>query len=119
MPQQAWTKKQERQYEHINQNERQRGRSEDRAEEIAARTVKQATPQARRNLRQDEPRHGQSESVFGRANETRALQPRAAARHPRSQQDEQERTRRSHPQTAIVITSPTHRITIRWSFSSR
>lgn len=39
MPQQAWTKKQERQYEHIKQNERQRGRSEDRAEEIAARTV--------------------------------------------------------------------------------
>jgi hypothetical protein len=39
MPQQAWTKKRERQYEHIKQGLRKRGRSEDTAEEIAARTV--------------------------------------------------------------------------------
>lgn len=39
MPQRAWSKKRERQYEHIKESERERGRSEDRAEEIAARTV--------------------------------------------------------------------------------
>src|SRR3954451_21297284 len=38
MPQ-AWSKKRERQYEHIKDGLRERGRSEDKAEEIAARTV--------------------------------------------------------------------------------
>src|SRR5262245_4213225 len=35
----AWTPKDERQYEHIRDNELERGADEDRAEEIAARTV--------------------------------------------------------------------------------
>jgi hypothetical protein len=39
MPQQAWSKKRERQYEHIKEGLRERGESEDTAEEIAARTV--------------------------------------------------------------------------------
>jgi len=39
MPQQAWSKKRERQYEHIKGGLEDRGRSEDTAEEIAARTV--------------------------------------------------------------------------------
>ena len=39
MPQQAWSKKRERQYEHIKEGLKDRGRSEDTAEEIAARTV--------------------------------------------------------------------------------
>jgi hypothetical protein len=39
MPQEAWTAKRERQYEHIKSGLRKRGRSEDEAEEIAARTV--------------------------------------------------------------------------------
>lgn len=39
MPQDAWNKKRERQYEHIKGGLKQRGRSEDIAEEIAARTV--------------------------------------------------------------------------------
>jgi hypothetical protein len=39
MPQQAWSKKRERQYEHIKDGLEDRGRSEDTAEEIAARTV--------------------------------------------------------------------------------
>ncbi len=34
-----WTKKDERKYEHIRDGELERGKSEDRAEEIAARTV--------------------------------------------------------------------------------
>lgn len=39
MPQQAWSKKRERQYEHIKEGLEDRGRDEDEAEEIAARTV--------------------------------------------------------------------------------
>src|SRR6266851_1457054 len=39
MPQQAWSKKRERQYEHIKGSLKKRGSSEDTAEEIAARTV--------------------------------------------------------------------------------
>jgi len=39
MPQQAWSDKDERQYEHVKKSEKERGRSTDRAEEIAARTV--------------------------------------------------------------------------------
>jgi hypothetical protein len=39
VPQQAWSKKRERQYEHIKDGLTERGRSEDTAEEIAARTV--------------------------------------------------------------------------------
>lgn len=39
MPQQAWSNKRERQYQHIKEGQRERGTSEGRAEEIAARTV--------------------------------------------------------------------------------
>jgi len=39
MPQQAWSDKRERQYKHIKDSAKDRGASEDRAEEIAARTV--------------------------------------------------------------------------------
>jgi plasmid stabilization system protein ParE len=39
VPQRAWSNKRERQYEHIKEGLEDRGRSEDVAEEIAARTV--------------------------------------------------------------------------------
>jgi hypothetical protein len=39
MPQQAWSAKRDRQYEHIKEGLLERGESEERAEEIAARTV--------------------------------------------------------------------------------
>jgi plasmid stabilization system protein ParE len=39
MPQQAWSKKRERQYEHIKESAEDRGVSEKKAAEIAARTV--------------------------------------------------------------------------------
>jgi hypothetical protein len=39
MPQQAWNSKRERQYEHIKEGLRERGTAEQKAEEIAARTV--------------------------------------------------------------------------------
>jgi len=39
MPQRSWSKKRERQYEHIKEGLLDRGENEDTAEEIAARTV--------------------------------------------------------------------------------
>jgi hypothetical protein len=39
MPQEAWSAKRDRQYEHIKKSLKERGESEDTAEEIAARTV--------------------------------------------------------------------------------
>ena len=39
MPTEAWSKKRERQYQHIEESERKQGRSKAVAEEIAARTV--------------------------------------------------------------------------------
>jgi hypothetical protein len=39
MPQRAWSDKRERQYRHVKEGLRKRGRDEDTAEEIAARTV--------------------------------------------------------------------------------
>lgn len=39
MPQQAWSDKRERQYEHIHDGLKEHGRSEKEAKEIAARTV--------------------------------------------------------------------------------
>lgn len=53
MPQ-AWSDKRERQYEHIKEQTEQRGSSEERAEEIAARTVNKdraQTGEARRASR--------------------------------------------------------------------
>ena len=46
MPQKAWNKKRERQYDHIKESLVERGRSEDKAEEIAARTVNKNRAQA-------------------------------------------------------------------------
>jgi hypothetical protein len=54
MPQRAWSAKRERQYEHIKQGLRRKGRSEDTAEEIAARTVNKErarTGEAKRSSR--------------------------------------------------------------------
>jgi hypothetical protein len=39
MPQQAWSNKRERQYEHVKESAKERGASTKRAKEIAARTV--------------------------------------------------------------------------------
>lgn len=51
MPQQAWSKKRERQYDHIKEGLEERGKSEDVAEEIAARTVNK-----------ERARHGESKT---------------------------------------------------------
>jgi plasmid stabilization system protein ParE len=46
MPQNAWSDKRERQYEHIKESYEERGRSPDKAEEIAARTVNKERTEA-------------------------------------------------------------------------
>lgn len=46
MPQRAWSAKREREYQHIKQGLKKRGRSEDLAEQIAARTVNKDRAQA-------------------------------------------------------------------------
>lgn len=46
MPQQAWSNKRERQYKHIKESQKERGAGEDRAEEIAARTVNKSRAQS-------------------------------------------------------------------------
>jgi plasmid stabilization system protein ParE len=51
MPQRAWSKKRERQYEHIKEGLEERGHSEDESEEIAARTVNK-----------ERARHGEAKS---------------------------------------------------------
>jgi hypothetical protein len=60
MPQEAWNRKRERQYEHIKAGLRERGASTDKAEEIAARTVnkerarsgeaRESSPASRRDI---------------------------------------------------------------------
>ncbi len=46
MPSTAWTKKRERQYEHVKEGLEEHGRSEEQAKEIAARTVNKARARA-------------------------------------------------------------------------
>lgn len=50
MPSGAWSKKRERQYEHIKDGLTEHGRSEDEAEEIAARTVNKERARAGESL---------------------------------------------------------------------
>ena len=57
MPQQAWSPKRERQYEHIKSGLLDRGEDEDKAEEIAARTVN------KERARQGEAREASRSSV--------------------------------------------------------
>lgn len=64
MPRQAWGKKRERQYEHVKESQRERGASQGRAREIAARTVNkdraqsgQARQQSKTSTRDVAPEH--------------------------------------------------------------
>ena len=47
MPQEAWSNKRERQYEHIKDSAKERGASKKRAKEIAARTVNKERARSR------------------------------------------------------------------------
>ncbi|GGB82548.1 MULTISPECIES: hypothetical protein [Deinococcus] len=50
-----WNDKDERQYEHVKESERQRGHDEARAEEIAARTVNKRRREEGRTRKETEP----------------------------------------------------------------
>jgi hypothetical protein len=63
----AWTTKDERQYEHIRQSAKERGTSESRAEEIAARTV---------NKRRRKEGRTQNKTTQGTGNPNRRLEER-------------------------------------------
>jgi plasmid stabilization system protein ParE len=60
MPQNAWSKKRELQYEHIKEGLETQGDSESEAEEIAARTVNKERARAGRQSRRVRPRRGTS-----------------------------------------------------------
>ena len=56
----AWSDKRERQYEHIKEGYEERGVTEDKAEEIAARTVNKERREAGETQEQREHRGGRS-----------------------------------------------------------
>jgi plasmid stabilization system protein ParE len=64
----AWSAKDERQYEHIKESGQERGQSEDRAEEIAARTV---------NKRRREEGRTPNKTTQGTGNPNRRLEERS------------------------------------------
>jgi len=64
MPQQAWSNKRERQYEHIKESEKKQGRSTKRAKEIAARTVNKE--RARKGEAQESSRTSRRDISSGR-----------------------------------------------------
>lgn len=70
MPQKAWSNKRERQYEHIKKSAKKRGKSEDRAEEIAARTVN-------KERRQKGETKSSRKSTTGTGNPNRGLEERS------------------------------------------
>lgn len=70
MPQDAWSEKDERQYEHIKESARERGKSEERAEEIAARTVN-------KERREEGRTESGKKTTSGTGNPTRSLEDRS------------------------------------------
>ena len=54
----SWSKKDERQYEHVKDSEKDRGRSTERAKEIAARTVNKQRSKEGRTKDSDSKRKG-------------------------------------------------------------
>jgi hypothetical protein len=69
MPQQAWSAKRERQYEHIKEGEKKQGRSTKRAKEIAAATVNKE--RARKGEAKTASRSSTRESSAGRRGRTK------------------------------------------------
>ena len=64
----AWSRKDERMYEHVKDSERERGRSADRAKEIAARTV---------NKQRREEGRTPNRTTQGTGNPSRSLEARS------------------------------------------
>jgi hypothetical protein len=82
MPQEAWSPKRERQYEHIKAGLRRQGRGEDTAEEIAARTVNKE--RARAGETKTASRASTGDISSGRRGGLRSHRVRAAGRRPSS-----------------------------------
>ena len=72
MPQRAWNAKRERQYEHVKEGLRERGETEDTAEEIAARTVNKE--RARAGEAKESSRLSKSDISSGRRGGLRSRQ---------------------------------------------
>ena len=97
MPPKAWSKKRERQYEHIKDGLEDRGGSEDTAEEIAARTVNKErarageSKQASRTSTQDisSGRRGGLRSHRGRRPDEGAALRRSPERKSRAFEDDE------------------------------
>jgi plasmid stabilization system protein ParE len=70
MPQEAWSDKDERQYEHIKDSARKRGKSTKRAKEIAARTVN-------KERREEGRTKSGRKSTSGTGNPNRSLEDRS------------------------------------------
>jgi plasmid stabilization system protein ParE len=82
MPQEAWSAKRERQYEHIKSGLKEQGASEDKAEEIAARTVNKE--RARAGEAQESSRTSREDISSGRRGGLRS-----GTRRPKGQTKEQ------------------------------
>jgi hypothetical protein len=78
MPQEAWSAKRERQYEHIKEGLRERGTSKDKAEEIAARTVNKE--RARAGEAKESSRLSREDISSGRRGGLRSATSRAKGR---------------------------------------
>jgi plasmid stabilization system protein ParE len=70
MPQKAWSDKDERQYEHIKESAKKRGKSTERAKEIAARTVN-------KERREEGRTKSGRKSTSGTGNPNRSLEDRS------------------------------------------
>jgi len=70
MPKQAWSAKRERQYKHVKQSEKKRGRSTRRAKQIAAATVNKE--RARKGESRSASRSSTSDISSGRRGELRS-----------------------------------------------
>ena len=82
MPQQAWSAKRERQYEHIKESEKKQGRSTKRAKEIAARTVNKE--RARKGEAKECSRSSTRDMSSGRRGGLRSGHAPAAGAHERA-----------------------------------
>ncbi|GAA2371335.1 plasmid stabilization protein [Dactylosporangium salmoneum] len=77
MPRQSWSNKRERQYEHVKDSERERGRAPGRAEEIAARTVNKQRAESGEARGGSRGSSSGSRSSSGRSTSARAKQQQA------------------------------------------
>ena len=89
MPQEAWSSKRERQYEHVKESAKERGASTKRAKEIAARTVNKE--RARTGEARESSRLSRSDMSSGRRGGLRSGTQRGKGRTKEQLYDEAKR----------------------------